>query len=60
VLIKRVALIAPATVTADSILASAVQAHARKLDALVDILTLGETIPARAQFRVGLCARFGA
>lgn len=50
--VERVALIAPATVAADRVLASAVLAHARKLDALIDVLTLGEAIPAWAQLRV--------
>jgi len=59
VLVECITLIAPTTVAANSIFASAVQAHARKLDALVDILTLGEAISARTQFLVGLRARFG-
>lgn len=58
-LVERVALIASATITADRILASAVQAHARKLNALIDILSLGETVPPRAQLRVDLRAHLG-
>lgn len=58
-LIERIALIAPATVTADRVLASTVQTHARKLDAFIDILTLCETFSPRAQLCVGLCAHFG-
>lgn len=59
-LVERVALIAPATVTAYRVLASTVQTHARKLDAFIDILTLGETFSPRTQFRVSLRAHFGA
>lgn len=58
-LVERVALIASATVTADRVLASAVLAHTRELDALVDILAFGEAVPARTQFRVGRRARLG-
>lgn len=58
-LVERVALVASATVAADGVLASAVQAHARELDALVDVLALGEAVAARAQLRVGLRAHFG-
>lgn len=58
VLVKRVTLIAPATIAADCILASAVLTHSRKLDALVDVLTLGEAVSPRAQLRVGLRSRF--
>lgn len=47
-LVERVTLVAPATVTADRVLASAVQAHTREFDALVDVLALGEAVPPRA------------
>lgn len=57
-LVERVALVASATVTADRVLAPTVPTHARKLDTFIDILTLGEAISPRAQFRVGLCAQF--
>jgi len=59
VLVERVTLIASATVAANGIFAPAVQAHARKLDAFVDVLALSEAIPARTQFRVGLRACLG-
>jgi len=59
VLVECVALIAPATVAADCVFASAVLAHIRKFDALVDILPLGEAVPARTQLRVGRRAHLG-
>lgn len=59
-LVEREALIAPATVAADRVLASTVQTHARELDAFIDILTLGEPFSSRAQLRVGLSAHFRA
>jgi len=54
-LIEREALIASTTITADRVFASAVQTHPRKFDALVDVLTLGESISPWAKFRVGRC-----
>lgn len=59
-LVEREALIALATVATDRVLASAVQAHARELDALVDILTLSEAVPTWAQLGMSLRAQFRA
>lgn len=60
VLIEGKALIASTAVTADRVFASAVQTHSRKFDALVNVLTLSETVSSWAQFRVGWRARLGA
>lgn len=56
--VEREALIALATIAAECILASTVQAHARELDALVDILTLSETVPTWAQLGMNLRTQF--
>lgn len=55
-LVERETLIALATVTADRVLASAVQTHAREFNALIDVLTLSEAISTWTQLSVGLRA----
>lgn len=58
--VEREALITLATVAADRVLASTVQAHAREFNALVHILTLSEAVPTWAQLSMGLRAQFRA
>lgn len=58
VLVQREALIALATVTTDRVLASSVEAHPGKLDALVDVVFVGETVPPGAHLVVSMTARF--
>lgn len=60
VLVERETLIALATVAAERVLASTVQAHARKLDAFIDILTLSEAVSTWTQLGMGLRAQFRA
>lgn len=64
VFIQRETLVALATEASNCVLTSTVQAHSRKLDALVYVLLVRETAPPRAQFfvRVGpwLRARFAS
>lgn len=57
--IQRETLVALATETSNGVLASAVQAHSRKLDALVHVLLVRETAPPRAQFFVRVGPRLG-
>lgn len=59
-LVQSKALVALAAVTADSVLAPSIQAHSRKLDALVDVLLVCETVSPRAQFIVRMCSWFRA
>lgn len=64
VFVQRETLVTLATETSNRVLASTVQAHPGKLDALVHVLLVRETAPPRAQFfvRVGpwLRARFAS